>query len=183
MASPMSAGNRQNGFTYLSLLVSVAVTGAGLAAIGELTSSAAQREKEAELLFIGDQYRQAIASYYERSPGGAKRYPQKLEDMLQDARFPMPQRHLRRVWPDPVTGGDWGIIPAQQGGIMGVYSVSEAQPVKTGNFSLADQSFEAASRYAEWRFFYAPPTGQPVAGQPAANGEQKPVDKIGVRPQ
>ena len=50
---------RSRGFTYLSLLLIVAALGTGMAAFGELASHAAQREKEAELLFIGDAYREA----------------------------------------------------------------------------------------------------------------------------
>ncbi len=154
----MSAGRRkQAGFTYLALLIAVALGGAVLAAVGELSSHAQQREKEADLLFVGHQYREAIASYYERSPGGAKRYPQKLEDMLEDRRYPMPQRYLRRIYSDPMTGKpDWGFIEAPGGGIMGVYSPSETQPVKSGAFNRPDESFADATRYADWKFFYSP---------------------------
>jgi hypothetical protein len=41
---------------------------------------------------------------------------------------------------------------------MGVYSLSEAPPVKTGGFSKRDESFSDAARYADWKFFYAPPS-------------------------
>jgi type II secretory pathway pseudopilin PulG len=154
----MSAGRgKQEGFTYLALMIVVAVGGAVLASIGELTSHAMQRDKEAELLFVGQQYREAIAAYYERSPGGAKRYPGKLEDMLQDTRYPTAQRYLRRPYPDPITGkADWGLVQAPDGGIMGVYSLSETQPVKTGGFGKLDETFMDAARYADWRFFYSP---------------------------
>src|SRR5687767_9452079 len=64
----MSAG-RESGFTLLGLLLVVGVMGAGLAAYGQIYSHQAQREKEAELLFVGNQFRQAIAAYYERTPG------------------------------------------------------------------------------------------------------------------
>src|SRR5688572_24513073 len=64
----------QRGFTYLGLMLVVAVMGGGMAAFGELYSHAAQREKERELLFVGNQFRQAIASYYNKSPG-TKAYP------------------------------------------------------------------------------------------------------------
>ena len=102
----------QRGFTYLGLLIIIAVMGAGLAAFGELFSHAAQREKERELIFIGNQFRGAIASYYNKSPG-AKVYPKKLEDLLEDKRFPMPQHHLRRVYSDPMTGkAEWGMVEA-----------------------------------------------------------------------
>jgi type II secretory pathway pseudopilin PulG len=148
---------RSQGFAYLALLIAVAVAGAVLASIGELASHAQQREKEAELLFVGQQYRQAIAAYYERSPGGAKRYPQKLEDMLEDKRYPVAQRYLRRPYPDPVTGkSEWGLMEGPGGGIMGVYSLSETQPVKTGGFGKLDETFMDAARYADWRFFYSP---------------------------
>ena len=52
---------------------------------------------------------------------------------------------------------DWGIIEAPGGGIMGVYSKSEARPVKVGGFRLADKTFLDAERYADWKFFYTPP--------------------------
>jgi type II secretory pathway pseudopilin PulG len=158
----------QKGFTYLALMITVAVGGAVLASIGELTSHAMQRDKEADLLFVGQQYRQAIAAYYERSPGGAKRFPQKLDDLLQDKRYPNVQRYLRRPYPDPITGKtDWGLVEAPGGGIMGVYSLSDAPPVKSGGFFKRDESFNEALRYADWKFFYAAPTSPALASSPA----------------
>ena len=117
----------------MAALITIGVMGAGLAAYGELASHAAQREKERELLFVGNQFRQAIGAYYERSPGGAKRLPRTLEELLADKRYPMPRRYLRRLYADPITGKrEWGFIQGPDGGIMGVYSLSEARPVKTG---------------------------------------------------
>src|SRR5256885_1260160 len=43
---------RQSGFTLVALLIAVAIMGAGFAALGELASHAAQREREKQLLFI-----------------------------------------------------------------------------------------------------------------------------------
>jgi type II secretory pathway pseudopilin PulG len=147
----------QNGFTYFALLLVVAVTGAALAAFGELSSHAGQRERESELLFVGDEIRHAIGAFYERSPGGAKRYPAALEELLEDKRHPVPQRYLRRIYPDPLTGKpDWGVIEAPGGGVMGVYSRSELAPIRRGNFPKADESFAQATRYSDWKFFYSP---------------------------
>ncbi len=156
----------QQGFTYLAVLITVGVMGAVLAGVGQLASHASKREKEAELLFIGQQYRQAIASYYERSPGGAKRYPQALADLLEDRRMPTMQRHLRKVYRDPVTGKDMAIIEAPGGGIMGVHSPSADAPAKTGNFSRRDEALADAASYAEWKFFYQPQPLNPPANSP-----------------
>jgi type II secretory pathway pseudopilin PulG len=164
----MSAGNpnkrRQAGFTYIAVMIAVGATGAGLAAVTELTSHAEQREKEAQLLFVGNEFRQAITAYYERTPGAVKRYPQTLEALLEDKRFPMAQRHLRRVYPDPITNQrDWGLMEAPGGGIMGVYSLSEKAPLKTANFAVSDLAFTDAVKYSDWQFFYNP---QPPAVAP-----------------
>jgi hypothetical protein len=141
----------------MGALIVVGVMGAGLAAYGELASHAAQREKERELLFVGNQFRQAIGAYYERSPGAVKRFPHKLEDLLEDKRHPMPQRYLRRMYADPITGRrEWGVIDAPGGGIMGVYSLSEAQPIKTGGFAVRDSTLAETVRYSDWNFSYVP---------------------------
>jgi type II secretory pathway pseudopilin PulG len=147
---------KESGFTYLGLLLIVAAMGVGMAAFGELASHAAQREKEAELLFVGDAYREAIRQYYEHSPAGHKRYPASLEKLLRDDRFSFNRRHLRRLYRDPVTGKEWATVEAPEGGIMGVRSVSEAAPAKSGNFPPGYEAFEGAARYADWQFVYSP---------------------------
>ena len=160
--------NSQRGFTYIGLLIIVMIMGAGLAAIGTFYSHAAQREKERELLFVGNQFRQAIESYYRRSPGTSV-FPKSLDDLVEDKRFPMPQHHLRRIYRDPMTAGaQWGLVEAPGGaGIMGVRSLSEAPPIKTGNFDAADAAFEGAARYADWQFVYVPPRAPEGAQAPA----------------
>lgn len=154
----------QSGFSYLFLLFFVAILGAGLAAISDVWVTRATREKEAELLFIGSQYRRAIARYHEGTPGTQKQYPPRLEDLLLDPRFPDPRRYLRDPYPDPITGTqDWVLIKAPQGGIMGVASPSEARPLKTAGFSGANAVFEPLAekredklRYRDWEFIYDP---------------------------
>jgi type II secretory pathway pseudopilin PulG len=156
----MSSGRQrkhQQGFTYLLALFAVALVGLLLAAASEIWSQSHQREKEQELLFAGNQFRDAIALYYQRTPGAAKRYPEKLEDLLEDKRYLSMQRYLRKIYTDPMTGKpQWGTVAAPEGGIMGVYSLSSATPVKTGNFRAADQAFEGSSQISDWRFVYMP---------------------------
>lgn len=65
--------------------------------------------------------------------------------MLLDKRYPTPRRHLRRLFVDPITGKtDWGLVNAPEGGIMGVYSLSEREPMKRANFEPEDGDFATA---------------------------------------
>jgi hypothetical protein len=123
------------------------------------------REKEADLLHIGNEYRKAIERYYVSGP---KQYPKSLADLLKDPRQPGTVRHLRRLYPDPITGKDeWGLVKSNDGGIAGVYSTSEAAPLKTGGFAVRDASFEGKMKYGEWQFVYAP--AQAAGQKPAVS--------------
>lgn len=151
------AASAQRGFTYLGLLFAVALAGVALAAMGVVWSTERQRQREQELLFVGQQFREAIASYYERSPGMVKRYPAKLEDLLKDSRFLTVRRHLRQIYADPMTGQrDWGLIAAPEGGIMGVHSLSTTASIKRAGFPAEVADLEGKASYAEWRFIYRP---------------------------
>ena len=158
---------RSRGFTYMTVLFIVAVITAGLALVGEVWETAAKREKEAELLFIGHEYRKAITRYY---LAGKNQYPRELADLLKDPRQPGTVRYLRRPYPDPLTGkAEWGIVKAPDGGIAGVHSLSDQKPLKTGNFRVRDAGFESAATYADWKFIYSPTApGQPGGAKPPA---------------
>lgn len=149
--------SRQAGFTYLALLFAISIAGVALAGAGVLWSTQQAREREAELLFIGNEYRQAISSYYEKTPGAVKRYPGDIEALLEDLRFPAATRHLRRPYRDPITNQpEWGLVRAPDGGIMGVYSLSASQTIKRSGFRLRDGEFEGMGFYRDWRFTYEP---------------------------
>lgn len=143
------------------MLAVVAVSGALMLAVGEVYSRSVQREKEAELLFIGRQFRNAIAAYYERSPG-TQQYPASLEELVQDKRFPMVTRHLRRIYADPFTGKpEWGLVSSPDGRIMGVHSLSDREPIKQANFAQDHAGLAGARKYSQWRFEYVPPPPPP----------------------
>jgi len=185
MRSGEIPGRHQQGFTYLALMFAVALAGAVLAATGIVWSQASQREKEVELLFIGNQFRLAIALYYQRTPGAVKRYPEKIENLIEDQRYLSTQRYLRKFYADPMTGkAQWGLVMAPEGGVMGVYSLSAGKPIKSAGFAQAENAagFAKAASYAEWRFAYAPPipvqgisqpSGLPVP-QPGTAGSGRP---------
>lgn len=152
----------QTGFSYLFVLMLIALIGMGLAAAGTLWRTDAQRAREADLLFIGEQYRQAIHSYYALDPA-QPRLPQTIDDLLEDNRRPNIVRHLRRAYRDPLTGGELEIIRAPDTqGILGVYSQSAAKPFKKTGFPPEQERFSNADSYSEWRFEFAAPVVQPV---------------------
>lgn len=112
---------RERGFTYLGVLLVIALLGIGLSAASEVWSTTAQRQRMTQLAWVGEQYVQAIGSYYESSPDGVKRYPNSIEDLLEDRRVPFVRRHLRQQYANPLTGMvDWELVAAQDGGFSGV---------------------------------------------------------------
>jgi hypothetical protein len=106
------------------------------------------------LLFAGHQYRQAIARYYLAGP---RQYPRALADLLKDPRRPGTERYLRRLYPDPLTGGsEWGLVRGPDGGIQGVYSLSKDRPLKSAGFRPRDRELLGASSYTDWKFLHTP---------------------------
>ena len=147
----------QSGYILVGLLILTMVAGYALGAVGTKYSEARKREREQELLKVGDTIRKAIGNYYNQTPGEVKHYPPNLETLLRDDRFPNPKRYLRKLYIDPVTQREgWGIVEAPSGGVMGVYSLSAARPYKSKNFSLIYQHFENKKYYGEWYFVYVP---------------------------
>lgn len=148
-----SRRSSQRGFTYIGLLFAIAIIGITLSTVGVVWSTQLRRDKEAELLFVGNQFRLAIGRYV-RSGG---QYPLELTDLVEDKRTPVPRRFLRRIYPDPMTHSlDWDLVTAPQGGIMGVASRSQDKPIKVAGFSSGNAGFEMAECYCDWKFIYSP---------------------------
>jgi type II secretory pathway pseudopilin PulG len=140
------------GFTYVAVLLLVAVMGTALTVVSQVWQTMQRRDKEDQLLYVGDEMRRAFARYAASAAGG-QRYPQSLEDLVKDPRYPEVRRYLRRVYPDPITGrADWGLVKGPGDGIMGVYSLSEDEPLKKTEFRFRDRDFEGKTKYTEWVF-------------------------------
>lgn len=123
--------HRQKGFTYLMLLWWVAISGVIMMAVAQSWSMEARRQREAELLFRGEQIKKALQAYHEAQPQSAQPFPLSLADLLEDRRGAQTLRHLRRPYTDPLTvSGEWGLIK-QDGRIRGVFSTSRQMPVKS----------------------------------------------------
>lgn len=141
------------GATYLGVLILVVILGLTSTASLKLGTAIDRRMTEEELLYVGRQYRAALESYYRTAPPGAPRYPMTLQDLVKDPRSTGLRRHLRQLYPDPVTGkDDWVLLRAPGGGIVGLHSSSTRTPTKTANFPAPFQFFEGQTSYAKWVF-------------------------------
>jgi type II secretory pathway pseudopilin PulG len=157
--------SKASGFAYLFLLFVIALLAISVLAIGSLEHAARLRSNEAELLRIGGEFRQALAGY--RDAASPKTYPASLDDLLSDRRGGIERRHLRKLYFDPMTGTrDWGLLLAQ-GRIVGVYSLSERQPLKIAGFDPADEAATGAEHYSQWVFSPEPtPPAAPTFHSP-----------------
>lgn len=71
-------------------------------------------------------------------------------------RSPGVQRHLRRIYIDPMTGkSEWGLIRVA-GRIVGIHSLSDRKPIKRDHFDAEDAACRNKEKYSEWTFTYPP---------------------------
>lgn len=146
----------ERGAALLTVLVLVVLVGLAGSMAGQALSGLMQREREAELLWRGQQYRQAIASYYNVRHGAQQMYPAKLEDLLKDPRFPGVVRHLRRLYADPMTGKEWELVKDPAEKLIGVRSTSDQQPFRQAGFPKGLENLEGKTSYREWEFVFVP---------------------------
>lgn len=166
---------REGGFTYLSVIIVVAIIGLVAAASLKLGATVQRSRAEQQLLVIGGAFSDALQSYADATPAGQPPQPPSLKELLRDPRFPTPRRHLRKIFVDPMTGkAEWGIVYlGGTTGVMAVYSLSDARPVKIGNFPARFQSLAGKRKISEWRFVASGP-GTP--GMQGANTGAAPPD-------
>jgi len=174
------------GFSYIGILIAVAILGVSLAATGEIWHTTEQRNREHQLLYVGDLFRQAIGRY---ANSGNHQYPSNLTDLLRDPRQPGIVRYLRKIYYDPITGTqDWGLVKNDNNQIIGVYSRSTQRPIKQTNFDEVDQDFESKEAYTDWTFTYSPnfrrinSTSNTGTLTPGANTTTPQVNKLGPAP-
>jgi type II secretory pathway pseudopilin PulG len=161
MGQPIMSGNRLlkkflrpvKGFTYLAVMFSIVLIGLSLTGAVQQWKTIMKREREAELLFRGDQIRKAIAAY-QQTPG-ISNYPKKLEDLVKVPNISATKRFLRKVYKDPITNEDWVLVKIGDR-IKGVYSKSEEEPLKQANFPDEYKFFEGKTKYSEWVFEFTP---------------------------
>jgi type II secretory pathway pseudopilin PulG len=180
-----------------ALIVGLAVMAIMMTVAMPVWKHLAQREKEEELVFRGEQYAHAIGMFQRRN---ANAYPPNLDVLVQG-------RFIRKKYKDPITGDDFVPLaqgqpaagqrasqPGQQGqqgaaqqgrgpqpaqGVPGTAAPGQAGAVG-GIIGVTSKStaesirlYKGRSHYNEWAFIYTPPAqapgGVPGAGVPGGN--------------
>lgn len=192
--SPQTRLDSAHGYAMAGLLVTLAAMGVLSSMLLPMWSQAAQREREAELVFRGEQYARAVELYQRRYVGAN---PPDFETLVE-------QRFLRRLYADPMTEeGEFRVIHAsqlaevqgeatadatderrspesirfgddQQGGVVGVVSRSEEESLRIYN---------DREKYNEWIFVYSATATE--AGAVAGTGGSASAEEdgsAGVRP-
>lgn len=178
---PIASQQGERGFSYVMLMLAIVLMGIALSAAARQWKTMVQRELEADLLAKGIEIQNALMLYSSTMKAGrviyGEVYPQTLVELTRQ-----PKPFLRKVYLDPIGHGEWEIIRAPAGGIMGVRSKSKDQAIKQRDFPLDVRHFEGRPTYAEWIFQYPNASGvadgmQPFPGagmQPSQPGMPQP---------
>ena len=174
---PTSLTQEERGFSYLMLMIAVVVMGIALSAAARQWTVMVQRELEADLLAKGIEIQNALALYSATMKAGrvmpGEVYPQTLADLTR-----LPKPFLRKVYNDPVGRGEWEVVRAPTGGIMGVRSKSRSRPIRQQNFPLVVRHFQGKPTYYDWVFQHPSPSTtvmNPLGRQPQSGFPGPPV--------
>jgi type II secretory pathway pseudopilin PulG len=153
---PRLGRRRQGGMLLIGVLVFIALSALTAVHAGPRWFDARQRAAEEELLFVGEQYRQAIESYWREAPNAVQKMPGSVDDLIADKRFPFPKRHLRKEFRDPLAP-ELALAEIREGdALLGVYSRAEGTPFRQAGFTGPQKSFNGAQSYAGWKFSFVP---------------------------
>jgi type II secretory pathway pseudopilin PulG len=167
--TPPRAG--EQGFTYVMLMIALVLMGVAMSVAARQWKTMVQRELEVDLLAKGIEIQNALAFYSAAMKAGrvmpGEVYPQTLAELTRQ-----PKPFLRKVYLDPMGHGEWDLVRAPTGGIMGVRSRSKAKPIKQHDFPLAVRHFEGRPTHADWVFQYPSPSSGgglvPIPSQPGS---------------
>ncbi|NVN98783.1 MAG: type II secretion system protein [Geobacteraceae bacterium] len=166
----------KSGFTYIAALFMVVIMGILMGAVGQSVKVIMKREREKELIFRGLQYRDAIERWNKKPNPQPLKDLKDLEKLTQSSNVDRSKDSLiRKLYNDPVTGGEWKALPTPPDpiqGIWGVASTSGDEPFKQANFPEVIKNFEGKKKYSDWEFVYkrTPAGAAPAPGSPARAG-------------
>lgn len=110
----------EEGFALAALLVAIAILSVMMLVALPTWRHQVQREKEAELVFRGEQYARAIG-LYQRKLAGA--FPPSLDALVE-------QKFLRKKYKDPITGEDF--VPVFANSSVGQAALQEGAGLRGG---------------------------------------------------
>lgn len=113
----MGRGGGEGGYTMVIFVMIIAIMSIMMGVAVQTVEFQMRREREAELIFRGQQYVEAIRLYRLRYG----RYPMRLKEIWEAN-----PRVIRKKWKDPITDSyDWGLIfLGQEGGQIGAGGVA-----------------------------------------------------------
>jgi len=116
-------GRGAEGYAMAALLVAMGVMAVLMTVAMPVWKQAAQREKEEELVFRGEQYARAVGLFQRKY---ANAFPPNIDVLVQ-------QRFLRKKYKDPITNDDFAPLSqgAAAGNTPGSGSLTAAQPGQT----------------------------------------------------
>ena len=148
----------RKGITFMLAMATVVILGILLGVTGQSWRIIMKREKEKELLFRGNQIKEAIESY--RGQGKANTVLPLYDLKVLLTKDPNNKRRsLRRLYTDPMTvKGEWRLISGttNKGEIIGVASTSQEAPLKVSFTNISSlSSFTGRKKYSDWEFVYS----------------------------
>jgi type II secretory pathway pseudopilin PulG len=197
----------EGGFTLVIVVMIVAIMAIMMAVAVQLVSFEMQREREAELIFRGQQYVEGIRLYRQKYG----RYPMRMKELWE-----ADPRVLRQKWTDPITGKDeWGVVflgqeGQQIGGPGGPNAPGQPRPQATptrtpvfgdrglggggekvgpivGVHSLSTDTsikvYEGRTQYNEWKFVFQEGEGATGGGPDTPWGMPSPAPQPPPEPQ
>jgi type II secretory pathway pseudopilin PulG len=112
----MDRPSGEHGYAMAALLVAMSVMAVFLSVAMPSWYTMAKREREAELVFRGQQYARAVTLFQRKFAGG---YPPNLDILIS-------QKFLRKKYKDPMTNGDFQLVPV--GDPAGLQAQASATP-------------------------------------------------------
>lgn len=163
----------ERGFSYVVVMFVIVLIGLGMTVAARQWKTMVQRELEADLLSKGIEIQNALALYSAAMKAGrvvpGEVYPQSLAELTR-----LPKPFLRKVYAEPVGHGEWEVVRAPTGGIMGVRSKSKSKPIRQHDFPPAVRHFEGRASYYDWVFQFP---------NPSLGGLVPPVNPGSITPQ
>ena len=142
------SGAGDGGYAMAALLVSLVTMGVMMSMALPVWSQAAKREREAELVFRGEQYARAVALYQRRFAGA---YPPDVDSLVE-------QRFLRRRYKDPMMDdGQFQIIYQTQAARIGGAAATAPRPGPGDRSTFRDrfpsrgsEEYNGPTRRSDW---------------------------------